>query len=60
MILVVNKFDLVEGVDENQLEEHMTQEFLDEFADQNGFVAAIRVSAKSGLNINQCFSQLVR
>jgi 50S ribosomal subunit-associated GTPase HflX len=32
IILVVNKFDLVESVAEEQLEEHMTQEFLDDFA----------------------------
>ena len=60
MVLVVNKFDLVEGVDEDDLEEQMTQEFLDNFAEQNGFSAALRVSAKTGHNITQCFSQLVR
>lgn len=60
MILVVNKFDLVESIDEDQLEEHMRQDFLDEFAEQNNFVSALRVSAKTSLNINQCFSQLVR
>ena len=52
MILVVNKFDLVENVAEEDLEEQMTQAFLDEFAESNGFIAAIRVSAKTGLNIN--------
>ena len=52
MILVVNKFDLVENVAEEDLEEQMTQAFLDEFAENNGFIAAIRVSAKTGLNIN--------
>ena len=56
MILVVNKFDLVENVPEEELEEQMTQSFLDEFAEQNGFIGAIRVSAKTGHNINQCFS----
>ena len=38
----------------------MTQDFLNDFAEQNNFVAAIRVSAKTGLNISSCFSQLVR
>jgi Ras-related protein Rab-32 len=52
MILVVNKFDLVENIAEEELEEQMTQEFLNEFADQNGFVGALRVSAKTGLNVN--------
>jgi len=52
MILVVNKFDLVENIAEEELEEQMTQDFLNEFADQNGFVGALRVSAKTGLNVN--------
>lgn len=60
MILIVNKYDLVSDVEEEKLEEHMTQAFLDEFAEQNGFVAALRVSAKTGHNVVQSFSQLVR
>ena len=56
MILVVNKFDLVENVGEEDLDEHMTQEFLNEFAEQNNFIAAIRVSAKTGHNVNTVFS----
>ena len=38
----------------------MTQAFLDEFAENNGFIAAIRVSAKTDLNINKCFSKVVK
>ena len=38
----------------------MSQEYLDEFAEMHGFVAAIRTSAKTGLNINTAFSELVR
>jgi hypothetical protein len=38
----------------------MTQAFLDDFAETNGFIAAIRVSAKTGLNINQSFSKVVK
>ncbi len=38
----------------------MNQEYLDEFAEMHGFVAAIRTSAKTGLNINTAFSELVR
>ena len=60
MILVVNKFDLVKDVAEEDLEEQMTQGFLDEFAENNGFIAAIRVSAKTDLNINKCFSKVVK
>ena len=60
MILIVNKYDLVQDVEEEKLEEQMTQAFLDEFAEQNGFVAALRVSAKTGHNVVQSFSQLVR
>ena len=60
MILVVNKFDLVKDVAEEDLEEQMTQAFLDEFAENNGFIAAIRVSAKTDLNINKCFSKIVK
>lgn len=60
MILVVNKFDLVENVAEEDLEEQMTQAFLDEFAENNGFIAAIRVSAKTDLNINKSFSKVVK
>ena len=60
MILVVNKFDLVKDVAEEDLEEQMTQAFLDEFAENNGFIAAIRVSAKTDLNINKCFSKVVK
>jgi predicted GTPase len=51
MILIVNKYDLVSDLDEEKLEEHMTQAFLDEFAEQNGFVAALRVSAKTAHNV---------
>jgi len=56
LILIVNKFDLVQDVEEDKLEEQMTQAFLDEFAEQNGFVAALRVSAKTGHNVVQSFS----
>ena len=55
-LLQQGQFDLVENVAEEELEEQMTQSFLDEFAEQNGFIGAIRVSAKTGHNINQCFS----
>ena len=40
MILLVNKYDLVQPLEEEgkQLEEFMTQEYLNEFAFSNGFI----------------------
>ena len=38
----------------------MTQEFLDEFAEEHGFISALRTSAKTGENVIQTYSQLVR
>ena len=62
MLLVSNKYDLVEGI-ENEgktLEPYMTQDYLDDFAAQHNFIGAIRGSAKTGFNISIAFSQLVR
>lgn len=38
----------------------MTQEYLDDFAESNGFLSSVRCSAKTGHNVNTAFSQLVR
>ncbi len=38
----------------------MTQSYLDEFAKDNDFIGAIRVSAKTNYNIAQAFSILIR
>jgi hypothetical protein len=38
----------------------MTQEFLDNFAEENGYIGALRTSAKTGFNINATFATLVR
>ena len=38
----------------------MTQEYLDQFAEENDFMGAMRASAKTGYNVNNAFSQLVR
>lgn len=58
MILVVNKYDLVQSIEESgkPLEDYMTQAYLDKFALENGFIAAVRTSAKLGYNVNQTFA----
>ena len=54
MVLVVNKYDLVQPLEEKgqELEDFMTQPYLDNFAFENGFIGVHRTSAKTGLNIN--------
>lgn len=53
MILCGNKVDLIQEKEENeeQLEDLQTQEGLEEFAQDNGFIGAVRVSAKMDINI---------
>ena len=53
MILCGNKVDLRQEKEENgeQLEDLQTQEGLEEFAQDNGFIGAVRVSAKMDINI---------
>lgn len=62
MILVANKYDLIQPLEEQgtDLEEFMTQQYLNDFAAENGFIGAVRTSAKTGHNVNIVFSQLVR
>ena len=62
MILVLNKYDLVENFAEegNQLEEFMTQDFLQSFAEENGFIGAICTSAKTGVGVTEAVGVLVR
>jgi hypothetical protein len=63
MVLVANKFDLIESIEsegEDKLEEFMTQSYLEQFAMNNGFVGVLRTSAKTGFNINTAFSAVVR
>ncbi len=54
VILLINKCDLVAE------EDQMSQPFLDKFAEDHEFLAAIRVSAKSGVNIQESISRLVK
>jgi hypothetical protein len=37
----------------------MTQEYLDNFAPEYGFTGAVRVSAKTGHNVQEAFEMLV-
>ena len=62
MLLVLNKYDLVEElVDSNhELEEFMTFDYLQKFAEDYGFIGAVCTSAKSGVGVTQAVSALVR
>lgn len=60
MVLLLNKCDLLDGVTADDLEDFMKDDYLEQFAKDNGFVAAIKVSAKTGQNVNISFSSLVR
>ena len=62
MLLVLNKYDLVEElVDSNhELEEFMTFEYLQKFAEEHGFIGAICTSAKNGVGVTESVSALVR
>ncbi len=50
MLLVLNKYDLAENLvnDGYQLEPFMTQEYISQFAEENGFIGAVCTSAKTG------------
>ncbi len=59
-IIFANKYDKVEEFEvRGSLDKFMTQEHLDEFATQNDFLGAFRVSAKKGTNINEAIFQLI-
>ena len=62
MLLVLNKYDLVEELVESnhQLEEYMTVEYLQKFAEDYGFIGAVCTSAKTGVGVTQAVSALVR
>lgn len=57
MLLVMNKYDLVQDIEEKgqKLEDYMTQGYLNNFAQEYGFIGAIRVSAKTGHNVTEAF-----
>ena len=61
MLLVLNKYDLVEELAANcELEEFMTYEYLQKFAEDYGFIGAVCTSAKTGVGVTEAVSSLVR
>lgn len=44
----------------NSVDEHTSQLYLEDFATNNGFAGMYRTSAKSGFNVTNAFSLLVR
>ena len=62
MVLAVNKYDLIEQqeLDGSAIEDCKTQSYLDKFSNENGFSGAFRTSAKTGTNVTNAFSLLVR
>lgn len=62
MILALNKLDLIEEKEKRgePLEDFQIQENLDAFAQETGFIGAVRCSAKTDTNLAELFSQLVR
>jgi hypothetical protein len=62
MLLVLNKYDLVEELVESghDLVDHMTYDYLSNFANENGFIGAMCTSAKSGQGVIESVACLVR
>mmetsp|Transcript_35562 Transcript_35562/g.41157 ORF Transcript_35562/g.41157 Transcript_35562/m.41157 type:complete len:105 (-) Transcript_35562:49-363(-) len=62
MVLAVNKYDLIEQLEKENgfVDEPMTQSYLENFAYENGFSGIFRTSAKTGGNVTNAFSLLVR
>ena len=62
MMLVINKYDLVEELMNNdyEMEEFMTSDYLTKFAKEQGFIGHMCTSAKTGLGITEAVSELTR
>ena len=62
MLLVLNKYDLVEELVESghEMEDFMTFQSLQAFAEEHGFIGAVCTSAKTGVGITEAVSALVR
>ncbi len=55
-LLVQNKSDLIVP---DQVEEYQKKEFLDNFAEKNGFCGTIQCSAKTNSNVEESFQTLL-
>jgi ribosome biogenesis GTPase A len=62
MLLVLNKFDLVEELvaSGHDLVEHMTPKYMQNFAEEYGFIGAMSTSAKTGQGVTEAVAQLVK
>jgi Ras-related protein Rab-7A len=62
MFLCGNKVDIINQMEESnqRLDDLQTQEGLEHFAGQNGFVGAMRCSAKLDINVTPMMAQLTR
>ena len=62
MLLVLNKYDLVEELIQSghEMEEFMTFNYLQQFAEEHGFIGAVCTSAKTGVGVTEAVSALVR
>ncbi len=59
MVLLSNKYDLIAKFDVGKHKDYMTQEYLEDYAQQNGFSAAFQTSAKTDYNITDSFLYLI-
>ena len=62
MLLVLNKYDLVEELAESghEIEEYMTEDYLQKFAEDYNFLGAMTTSAKTGSGVTEAISCLVQ
>ena len=62
MVLAVNKADLISEYESTgqELEYFMKQEYLDKFANENGFEGCLRTSALENINIDKAFEMLIQ
>lgn len=61
-VLAVNKYDLIKNYEEEgkqELEPFMTDKYIKSFAKKHGFWGSMRVSAKTGENVEEIFEMLI-
>ena len=57
MVILQNKYDLLEN--QGRRLDYQTEEYINDFAEKNGFKAGYQVSAKSNMNLDQSIETLV-